>query len=115
MISRTPREFFVFPTRRRAPYPALMERALRNGMIAGALAPFVFLLGAVGISWIEEDFMGRLGWDEWPSGLSLGPNGWLQIINFIVLGVLLIAFVLAVSAVPARNRWVKVAPVLLAL
>lgn len=92
-----------------------MERGLRNGMIAGALAPFVFLLAAVGISWVEEDFMGRLGWDEWPSGLALGPDGWLQIVNFIVLGVLLIAFALAVRAVPARNRWVRVAPVLLAL
>ncbi len=59
--------------------------------------------------------MGRLGWDEWPSGLALGPRGWLQIVNFIVLGVLLIAFALAVRAVPARNRWVKVAPLLLAL
>lgn len=92
-----------------------MERELRNGMIAGALAPFVFLMAAVGISWVEEDFMGRLGWGEWPSGLSLGPDGWLQIVNFIVLGVLLIAFALAVRAVPARNRWVRVAPVLLAL
>ena len=92
-----------------------MERGLRNGLIAGALAPFVFLLATVGISWVEEDFMGRLGWDEWPSGLSLGPDGWLQIVNFIVLGVLLIAFALAVRAVPARNRWVRVAPVLLAL
>jgi uncharacterized protein DUF998 len=93
----------------------LVERSLRAGAIAGALAPFVFLLATVGISWLENDFMERLGWDVWPSGLALGPHGWLQIVNFIGLGILLIAFALAVRAVPPRNRWVRVAPVLLAL
>jgi uncharacterized protein DUF998 len=79
------------------------------------VAPYLFLLGTIGISWLEEDFMERLGWEVWPSGLALGPDGWLQIVNFIVFGVSLIAFALAVAAVPARNRWVKAAPVLLAL
>lgn len=88
---------------------------LRGGAIAGAAAPFVFLLGTVGISWLEEDFMNQLGWEVWPSGLAPGPHGWLQIANFIVLGVLLTAFALAVREVSARNRWVRAAPVLLAL
>jgi hypothetical protein len=92
-----------------------MELRLRIAAIAGAVAPFVFLLGTVGISWLEEDFMERLGWEVWPSGLALGPDGWLQIVNFIVLGVLLVAFALAVRGVPAQNRWVRLAPVLLAL
>jgi hypothetical protein len=73
------------------------------------------MLGTVAISWLQEDFMERLGWDVWPSGLALGPHGWLQIVNFILLGALLILFALAVRAVPARNRWMQVAPVLLAL
>jgi len=92
-----------------------VESRLRKGAIAGALAPFVFLLSAVAISWLEEDFMGQLGWEEWPSGLALGPDGWLQIVNFIVLGLLLIAFAGAVSAVPARGRWARAAPVLLVI
>lgn len=84
-----------------------MERTVRVGAIAGAVAPYLFLLGTIGISWLQEDFMEELGWDEWPSGLALGPNGWLQMADFIVLGVLLSAFALAVAPVPARNRWMK--------
>jgi hypothetical membrane protein len=79
------------------------------------VAPFVFMWGTVAISRLEEDFMARLGWDVWPSGLALGPHGWLQNLNFVVFGILLAAFALAVHAVPARNRWVRAAPVLLAL
>jgi Protein of unknown function (DUF998) len=92
-----------------------MRSELRAGTIAGAVAPFIFLLATIGISWLEEDFMDRFGWEVWPSGLALGPDGWLQIANFIVLGLLLMAFALAVRAVPARNRWMRAAPVLLAL
>jgi len=88
---------------------------LRVGAIAGAVAPYLFLLATIGISWLEEGFMEQLGWEVWPSGLALGPHGWLQIVNFIVFGVLLISFAVAVAALPARNRWVKVAPALLAL
>lgn len=92
-----------------------MERTVPIGAISGAVAPYLFLVGTIGISWLQEDFMEQLGWDVWPSGLALGPDGWLQIVNFIVFGVLLIAFALAVAAVPPRNRWVKLAPVVLAL
>ncbi len=94
---------------------AAVASRLRKGAIAGALAPFVFLLSAVAISWLEKDFMGQLGWDEWPSGLALGSDGWLQIVNFIVFGLLLMGFAGAVAAVPARSRWARVAPVFLAI
>lgn len=40
--------------------------------------------------------MDRLGWDVWPSGLALGPHGWLQIANFLALGLLLLAFAFGV-------------------
>lgn len=92
-----------------------MDARLRAGAIAGAVAPFVFLLGTVAISWLETDFMDRLGWEVWPSGLALGPHGWLQIVNFVALGVLLLAFAVAVRAVPAQRGWTKAAPALLGL
>jgi hypothetical membrane protein len=92
-----------------------VQRTVPIGAIAGAVAPFLFLLGTIGISRLEQDFMKQLGWDVWPSGLALGPDGWLQMLNFIILGVLLVAFARAVAAVPPRSRWAKAAPVLLAL
>jgi uncharacterized membrane protein YuzA (DUF378 family) len=92
-----------------------MGRELRAGAIAGAVAPFVFLLGVVGICWLQKDFMERFGWDRIPSGLALGPDGWLQIVNFILFGVLLLAYARAVSAVPARDRWDRAAHLLVGL
>jgi MFS superfamily sulfate permease-like transporter len=90
----------------------LVSRPVLVGGVAGAVAPFLFLLGAIGISWLEEDFMERLGWEVWPSGLALGPHGWLQTANFAVFGVLILLFALAVRALPPRNRWQRAAPVL---
>jgi hypothetical protein len=92
-----------------------VDARVRVGAIAGAVAPFAFLIATVAISWLEESYMERLGWDVWPSGLALGPHGWLQLANFIALGLLLIVFALAVNAVPARSRWTKVAPALLGI
>ena len=83
------------------------------GAVGGAVSSFLFLLGAVAISWLEQDFMDELGWEVWPSGLALGPRGWLQTANFAVFGILLVGFALAVAAVPARRRAMTAAPVLL--
>jgi hypothetical protein len=93
----------------------LVSRVVRVGAVAGALAAYVFLLGTIAISWLEEDFMDQLGWEVWPSGLALGPHGWLQTLNFVVFGALQIAFALAVAAIPAQRRAMTAAPVLLAL
>jgi hypothetical protein len=82
------------------------------GGLAGALAPFAFLLGAIAISRLEQDFMEELGWEVWPSGLALGPHGWLQSLNFVVLGALTVLFAFGVAAVPARSRWMRAAPIL---
>lgn len=91
---------------------ASVATELRAGAIAGAAAPFVFLHGVVGICWVQRDFMAEFGWDRIPSGLALGPHGWLQVVDFIVFGVLLLAFARAVEAVPARDRWDRAAHVL---
>jgi Protein of unknown function (DUF998) len=86
---------------------------VRFGALAGASAPLLYLAVTVAISWLEEDFMEELGW-EWPSGLSLGPHGWLQITNFLVFGLLTLAFALAVHR-DARNIWLRAAAGLFAL
>ncbi len=72
--------------------------------VCGAAAPFLFLITAVLASHLQGDFMQRLGWGNWPSGLALGPHGWLQVVNFIALGLLLLAFASGVSSLAASGR-----------
>ena len=36
--------------------------------------------------------MAELGWDQWPSGTALGPNGWGTVLTFFVTGLCQIAF-----------------------
>lgn len=69
--------------------------------LAGVISPVVFGLGVV-LTVAQYDFMTGLGWRPvgdssgvpWPSGLALGPCGWLQVLNFVLFGVLLIFFAL---------------------
>lgn len=58
----------------------------------GVLAPLVFLLGVILVSWSERDFMAELGWDQWPSGTALGPNGWVTVLTFLLTGFCMVSF-----------------------
>lgn len=58
----------------------------------GVVGPFIFLIGVILVSWSERDFMAELGWDQWPSGTALGPNGWGTVLTFFVTGLCQIAF-----------------------
>jgi hypothetical protein len=58
---------------------------LRNAAFAGMIGPALFALIVVVLSVAQYGFMVDLGWDPigssdvpWPSGLALGPLGWLQ-------------------------------------
>ncbi len=71
----------------------------------GVLGPLIFLVGVVLVSWSERDFMAELGWDQWPSGTALGPNGWATVLTFFLTGLCQIAFgwaLLAQAATAAR-------------
>ena len=54
----------------------------------------LFLGGVVLVSWSERDFMAELGWDVWPSGTALGPNGWATVVVFLLTGLCQMAFAL---------------------
>lgn len=61
--------------------------------------PVLFGGGLVALTAAQWEFTLSLGWrpledpaGAWPSGLALGPYGWLQDANFIVSGILLAAF-----------------------
>jgi hypothetical protein len=77
----------------------------RNVALAGMIGPAVFALVAVLLTFAQYGFMRDLGWDPlgasdvpWPSGLALGPLGWLQAANFAFFGLTLI--------VSSRSAWI---------
>ena len=97
-----------------------MEPRKDLAALAGITAPAVFGLGIVVLTVAQYDFMTGLGWrpfDDssgvpWPSGLALGPYGWLQVLNFVLFGVLLIFFALGLHRGVSGGS--KIGPALLA-
>jgi hypothetical protein len=90
--------------------------------LAGIIAPVVFGFGIVALTVAQYDYMTGLGWrpfDDssgvpWPSGLALGPLGFLQVANFVLFGVLLIFFALGLHrGVAPGARGSKAGPALL--
>ena len=78
------------------------------GMIGSALFVTVFTLEG----WL------RPGYDErstFISELSIGPRGWIQIVNFIILGGLFLVFTRGVAAEFREGKASKAGPVLLAI
>lgn len=80
------------------------------------------LLGGVIIvlTFVEYDFLRTLRWHplyattiDWPSGLSLGPYGWVMISAFILSGLLLAGFALGLYKELAADAGAKRATVLL--
>jgi hypothetical protein len=66
-------------------------------VLAGILGPF--LLGSViaVLTIVERDFMRSIGWRleaplDWPSGLALGPYGWIMTLTFLLCGLLIPLF-----------------------
>jgi hypothetical protein len=72
----------------------LMKLAARTGMVA----PLMFAIIVMGLTITEADFMRSIGWEpfgnvlDWPSGLAMGPYGWLMTINFFVCGAMMAFF-----------------------
>jgi hypothetical protein len=78
------------------------------GMIGSALFVTLFTLEG----WL------RPGYDPlstFISELSIGPRGWIQIVNFILLGALFLVFTWGVAAEFQEGKASKVGPILLAI
>jgi hypothetical protein len=73
------------------------EGRIKLAAWAGIIGPL--LLGSVitALTILERDFMLSIGWKfnaplDWPSGLSLGPLGWIMTLTFFISGLLIIIF-----------------------
>jgi Protein of unknown function (DUF998) len=72
----------------------------KNRALAGVVAPVMFGAVILVLTIAQYDFLTGLGWRPvgdtsgvpWPSGLALGPFGWLHVANSVVFGALLVAF-----------------------
>ena len=62
------------------------------------IGPLLFAAVVTGLSIAQADFMRTLGWNptgpviDWPSGLALGPYGWIMIVTFFICGALMALF-----------------------
>ena len=100
-------------TRRRA-------AMIRSAAIAGMAGPVIFVSVLVVLTAVQYDFMVGIGWrplgdpaGAWPSGLALGPYGWVQILNFVISGLLLSIFAVGLHFGVTDVRGSRVGPILL--
>jgi hypothetical membrane protein len=92
---------------------------VKVGAFAGMAGPILFGAILVVLTVVQYDFMVEMGWQPlgdpagaWPSGLALGPYGWIQVLNFVVSGLLLMLLAVGLHA-GADRRGARLGPVLL--
>ena len=78
------------------------------GMIGSAFFVTVFTLEG----WLRPGYNAR---STFISELSIGPRGWIQILNFIILGLLFLVFTWGVAAEFQEGKASKAGPILLAI
>jgi hypothetical protein len=76
-----------------------MRGFLFNMKILILIGPILFAVVLAALTFIEYDFLLSLGWHpihdptfDWPSGLALGPYGWIMTGTFIFTGVVMTLF-----------------------
>jgi len=71
---------------------------IKFAAITGIIGPILFAVVVAGLTIAQADFMRTLGWNplgpviDWPSGLALGPYGWLMTLTFLVCGAMMVFF-----------------------
>jgi Protein of unknown function (DUF998) len=100
-----------------------MGDALRRaGLFAGILAGPLFLVSVGLNTWASLGYLHQLGWKfvggeqvPWPSSLARGPYGWAQVATFVVTGLLIVVFAIAVREQLPHRRASSFAVALLGL
>jgi hypothetical protein len=79
------------------------SRLARASFTAGVIGPMVLGVVIGTLTVLQYTFMRGLGWHpinapttDWPSGLALGPYGWVMIVAFVASGVCLIVFAVGI-------------------
>ena len=76
------------------------SRLIYLAALAGITGPLLLAVVITGLTIAQADFMRTLGWNplgpviDWPSGLALGPYGWLMTVTFFIGGGMLAFFCL---------------------
>lgn len=91
---------------------------VRLAVIAGISGPL--LLGSVIaiLTIVQRGFMTSIGWRlnaplDWPSGLALGPYGWIMTVTFLLSGLMIIIFASGLRLRLPRTRLAALATWLL--
>ena len=86
------------------------SRLLNLAALAGILGPLLLAVVITVLTIVQADFMRTLGWNptgpviDWPSGLAMGPHGWLMTLTFFVCGALMTFFAYGLKLALPR-RW----------
>ena len=74
------------------------SQIIKFAALAGMIGPVLFAAVVTCLTISQADFMHTLGWNprgpviDWPSGLALGPYGWLMTVTFFVCGAMMAFF-----------------------
>ena len=81
----------------------------RRLALLGSISPAAFVAVVIVVTALEWNFLHRIGWHlvqdspiVYPSATAMGPYGWLQTLNFLQLGLAIIA--------TATGLWIAVRP-----
>jgi len=92
------------------------------GALAGTVGPVLFGGVLVILTLIEYDFMRSLGWEpfglsntDWPSGLALGPHGYVMTVAFLINGLFVVLFAAGLLRAMPLTQTARIASVLLLL
>jgi hypothetical protein len=71
---------------------------IKLAALFGMIGPVLFAVVLMGLTIAQASFMRTLGWNpigpviDWPSGLALGPYGWLMTVTFFICGAMMAFF-----------------------
>jgi hypothetical protein len=74
-----------------------VQQKVRLAAYAGMIGPLLLGSAITLLTITERDYMTSIGWRlraplDWPSGLALGPYGWIMTLTFALSGMLIIVF-----------------------